>query len=241
MRKIHDYRIRGHVNGRTITGRGAGAIDTDTGTSEMEVDFSRMADSWDPRTIVLMCCDRALVMAAREAAGAVGMYRASGGYLTIGDDLAGANRESIMHTGDGRVMAHVRASSITDFRGGEPFDHSQVDGGISHLRRGINGIHRVPAFEGIMMQAGPGLVVVTTSYRAELEDGSTVYGSTHYPHYLPCQRNQLLGYQLLRVESVSQELDGCHLHSRVQAQVLALPPAVGPTSSFTDQLTTAAS
>lgn len=114
MRKTHDYRIQGHVNGRTITGRGGGTIDTDTGISEMDVDFSRMADGSDPRTIVLMCCDRALVMSARETADAVGMYRASGGYLTIGRDLAGANRESIMHTGDGRIMAHVRAGSISD-------------------------------------------------------------------------------------------------------------------------------
>lgn len=90
------------------------------------------------------------------------------------------------------------------------------------------------------MQAGPGLVVVTTSYRAELEDGTTVHGSTNYPHYLPKQRHELNTHQLLRVESISQELDGNHLHSQVTAKVLTLPPHED-TAGNTDQLTTTAS
>jgi hypothetical protein len=47
----------------------------------MEISFEKLPDGWDPRTIVLMCCDRAVVMASRETDGAVCMYRASGGYL----------------------------------------------------------------------------------------------------------------------------------------------------------------
>ncbi|MGH4017295.1 MAG: hypothetical protein ACRDSL_25895 [Pseudonocardiaceae bacterium] len=62
----HDYRIEGHVNGRHVLGRGSGQIDPSTGVSEMDVRFERMAEGWDPRTIVLMCCDRALIMAAQE-------------------------------------------------------------------------------------------------------------------------------------------------------------------------------
>lgn len=237
----HDYRISGHVNSRRVEGAGRGTINTSTGVSEMEVDFEQMADGWDPRTIVLMCCDRALVMAARETEGTVGMYRASGGHLTIGGHLAGASRESIMHDGDGQIMAHVRASSTTDFRGKDAFDHSRVEGGVSHLRRGVNGIARIPAFDGVMMQAGPGLVVVTTRYTAELEDGTTVCGTTTYPHYLPEQQVNVPYYQILRVESVEQELVGNRLASRVTTSVLPLtPPADDTVTATVERLTSMA-
>jgi hypothetical protein len=237
-RQDHEYRIDGHVNGRNVLGHGRGTIDINTGVSEMDVTFLEMADGWDPRTIVLMCCDRALVMAAREMDGTVGMYRASGGHLTIGRGLAGASRESIMHSGNGQIMAHVRASSVTDFRGRDAFDHSRIEGGLSHLKRETNGIAHIPAFDGVMMQAGPGLVVVTTRYTAELEDGTTIYGSTNYPHHLPEQAVEVPYYQILRVESVDQELDGNRLWSRVTASVLPMtPPAVDEVDAAAQRLT----
>lgn len=220
----HDYRIEGHVNGRHVLGRGVGEVDPSTGVSEMDVVFERMAEGWDPRTIVLMCCDRALVMAARETTGTVGMYRASGGVLSIGGHLPGNGRDSVMRTADGDLMAHVQATSMTDFRSETPFDHSRIEGGFSHLRRGVNGIKHIPAFDGVMMQAGPNLVVVTTRFSAELEDGSTIYGSTNYPHYLPEQAVDIPYYQILRVEAVEQELDGNHLYSKVTTRVLPLTP-----------------
>lgn len=211
----HDYRIEGAVNGRHVSGRGVGKIDPSSGVSEMDVTFDRMAEGWDPRTIVLMCCDRALIMAAKETTGTVGMYRASSGVLTIGGDLPGGDRESLMRNANGEVMAHVRASSRTDLRTAQAFDHSRIAGGFSHLRRGVNGIKHIPAFDGVMMQAGPNLVVVTTRFTAELEDGSTIYGSTNYPHYLPEQAVEIPYYQIVRVDSVEQELDGNHLYSKV--------------------------
>lgn len=229
----HDYRIEGHVNGRHVLGRGAGEIDTSTGVSEMEVTFDRMADGWDPRTIVLMCCDRALVMAAQETAGTVGMYRASGGVLTIGGHLPGNGRDSVMRNAEGELMAHVQATSTTDLRGDQRFDHSRIEGGFSHLRRGTNGIAHIPAFDGVMMQAGPNLVVVTTRFTAELEDGTTIFGTTNYPHYLPEQAVEIPYYQILRVESVEQELDGNHLYSKVTTQVLPLSPPADDTVSAT--------
>ncbi|WP_026455083.1 hypothetical protein [Saccharomonospora iraqiensis] len=227
----HDYRIEGHVNGRHVLGRGVGEIDVATGVSEMEVCFERMADGWDPRSIVLMCCDRALVMAARETADTVGMFRASGGVLSIGGHLPGNGRDSVLRTAEGELMAHVRATSTTDFRSGQPFDHSRVEGGISHLRRGVNGIRHIPAFDGVMMQAGPNLVVVTTRFTAELEDGTVIHGSTNYPHYLPEQTMEIPEHQLLHVESVGQELDGDHLHSTVTTQIL---PLASPGTNLTD-------
>jgi hypothetical protein len=75
-----------------------------------------------------------------------------------------------------------------------------------------------------MMQAGPNLVVVTTRYTAELEDGTTIYGSTTYPHYLPEQAVEIPYYQIVRVESVEQELNGNRLYSKVTARVLPLTP-----------------
>lgn len=223
----HDYRIEGHVNGRHVLGRGRGEIDPENGVSEMEVTFERMADGWDPRTIVLMCCDRALIMGAQETHGTVGMFRASRGLLSIGRDLPGNGRDSYMRTADGRTMAHVRATSNTNFATSHPHDESRIEGGISHLRRGVNGIREIPSFDGIMMQAGPKLVVVTTRFSAELEDGSTIYGSTNYPHYLPAQEVEVPYYQLVRVESVEQHLEGNHLYSRIVTRVLPLRPAAG--------------
>lgn len=229
----HDYRIAGHVNGRHVLGTGSGQIDPGTGVSEMDVTFEKIADGWDPRTIVLMCCDRALIMAARETPGTVGMHRASGGVLSIGGHLPGYGRESVMRTASGELMAHVRATSETDFRAGQPYDRSRVEGGFSHLRRGVNGISHIPAFDGVMMQSGPNTVVVTTRYTAELEDGTTIYGSTTYPHYLPEQAVQVPCFQILRVESVEQELAGNCLYSKVTTCVLPLnpPPADAVTAA----------
>ena len=207
----------------------------------MDVTFAEMADGWDPRTIVLMCCDRALIMAAQETAGTVGMYRASGGVLSIGGHLPGNPRDSVMRTAEGELMAHIQATSATDLRAEEPYDHSRIMGGFSHLRRGVNGIRHIPAFDGVMMQAGPNLVVVTTRFTAELEDGSTLYGSTNYPHYLPEQAVQIPYYQIVRVESVEQALDGDHLYSKVTTRVLPLtPPGDDTVSATVERLATLA-
>jgi len=228
----HAYRIDGHINGRRILGTGVGTIDLDAGVSEMEVDFDRLPEGWDPRTIVLMCCDRAMVMASREEGGAVGMLRASHGHLTIGRDLVNGLRWGMMRDAAGQVMVDVRASSETDLRGDRPFDASRVEGGLSHLRRGINGIARIAPFQGVMMQAGPRLITVTTSYEAVLEDGTTLYGSTYYPHYLPEQAVALPTVQMLHVEAVDQEFDGRRLHSRTTSRVtpmVEMPTAVAET------------
>lgn len=229
------------MNGRHVLGRGVGEIDPSTGVSEMNVTFERMAEGWDPRTIVLMCCDRALILAAQETPGTVGMYRASGGVLSIGGHLPGNGRDSAMRNTEGELMAHVQATSQTDFRGEKPFDHSRIEGGFSHLRRGVNGIKHIPAFDGVMLQAGPNLVVVTTRFTAELEDGATIYGSTNYPHYLPEQVVEIPYYQLVRVESVEQDLDGNHLYSKVTTRVLPLtPPGDDTVAATVERLTTMA-
>ncbi len=90
-----------------------------------------------------------------------------------------------------------------------------------------------------MMQAGPNLVVVTTRFTAELEDGSIVYGTTNYPHYLPEQKIEVPYYQLLRVESVEQDFDGKELYSKAVTKVLPFtPPAVDAISATVNRLTT---
>ncbi|MGH8901755.1 MAG: hypothetical protein ACRDYA_08730 [Egibacteraceae bacterium] len=227
----HGYRIEGNINGRTLLGIGAGSTDPTTGVSEMEVRFEQLPVGWDPRTIVLMCCDRATVMASRESDGAVGMYRASGGYVTIGRDLVNGTRWGMMRDADGQVMVDVRASSVTDFRHHTQYDHSRVEGGISHLRRGVNGIVEVRPFTGVMMQAGPKLIAVTTNYEAVLEDGSTLYGTTFYPHYLPAQAVELPGIQLLSILSIQQEFDGRRLWVSTESEVSLLAEVPSPAAA----------
>ncbi len=156
----HDYSVEGFVNERFVNGHGTGKIDPKTGTSEMEVTFTSLPDGWDPRTIVLMCCDRALVMASREVGGATSIRRASGGWLSIGRHLHDGGRDSVMYDDAGQILARVRATSETDFRGTTRFDRSRIEAGVSHLRPGRNGIAEIPAFDGVMMQAGPRLVTV---------------------------------------------------------------------------------
>lgn len=234
----HGYRIEGNINGRNVRGLGAGSTDPATGVSEMEVSFELLPDGWDPRTIVLMCCDRALVMASREVDGAVGMFQASGGYLTIGRDLVNGHRWGVMRDSNGLVMVDVRASSVTDFRDGNGrYDHSRIEGGISHLRQGVNGIAKVHPFTGVMVQAGPKLVTVTTSYEALLEDGTTLYGTTFYPHYLAEQAVELPGLQLLSVLSVDQEFDGRRLWVRTESEVAPLTRAELTTTATTTAAT----
>jgi hypothetical protein len=222
----HGYRIEGNVNERSLLGIGAGFADPATGVSEVEVRFEQIPAGWDPRTIVLMCCCRSLVMASRESGGAVGMYRASGGYMTIGRHLINGGRESMIRDGDGQVMAHARASSESDYRGDNPHDHSRVEHAVSHLHPGVNGVAHIMPFTGVMMQAGPKLVTLTTSYEVELEDGSTVHGATYYPHYLPEQQVELPSVQLLSVLSVQQEFDGKRLWMRTESEVT--PMVVAP-------------
>ncbi|GAA3727936.1 hypothetical protein HDA32_000264 [Spinactinospora alkalitolerans] len=218
----HRYRIEGDINSRAVLGVGSGYTDPVAGTSEMEVRFERLPSGWDPRTIVLMCCERATVTCSRESDGAVGMFQASGGYLTIGRDLVKVERRGTMRNAEGQIMVDVHASSVTDFRGEHRYDHSRIEGGTSHIHYGENGIAEVRPFTGVMMQAGPNLITVTTSYEAVLEDDSTLYGTTFYPHYLPQQRVQLPGLQLLSLVSIEQEFDGRTLWVRTESEVTPL-------------------
>jgi hypothetical protein len=61
---------------------------------------------------------------------------------------------------------------------------------------------------------------------AALEDGSILYGTTFYPHYLPHQAVELPGMQLLSVLSVKQDFDGKGLWVRTESEVLALAPGM---------------
>jgi hypothetical protein len=75
-----------------------------------------------------------------------------------------------------------------------------------------------------MVQVGPNLITVTTNYEAVLEDGSTLYGTTFYPHYLPHQAVELPGMQLLAVLSVQQDFDGKRLRVRTESEASPLVP-----------------
>lgn len=225
------YRLTGDVNSRLVDGTGAGRIDPDAGVSELDVSFAARPAGWDPRSIVLMCCSKSAVMGTREIGGAVGLYQASGGYLTIGRDLVRFGRRGVIRDHEARIMADVQASSRTDFRTERGTDESRIEGGVSHIEPGINGIAAVEQLSGIMVQAGPQLVTITTHYTVILEDGMTVWGTTFYPFFLSDQRVDLPGPQLLTVERVEQELIGNRMRMRTESTlsplVVAEPALVG--------------
>jgi len=216
MAIVSDYTISGHVNSRTVAGRGRGRIDFDSGVSELEVTFSKIAPGWDPRTIVLMCCDRMNIMGSRPLEGAVSLYEASGGYASIGRHIVNDFRRAKATDDDDELVVDVLASSLTDLRGAggdvRGRDDSRIEGGVSHLVPGRNGVAHIRRAVGLMQQASPKVVTVATSYEVELEDGSTMFGNTYYPHYLPEPKRVIPGPQLWRMDHVAQTFDGTTLH-----------------------------
>lgn len=214
----YDYTIDGTVNRLDkVEGRGMGTTDPDTGETTLTVHFDPLPEHWDPRTIIMMCCLRSLVMGSREINGAIGMYRASGGYLTIGHHIP-MKRGFTMVAEDGEVLVRGEASSITDFRPDRGADASSTDC-YSKLVPGVNGIARLRPFDGLMHQAGPNLVVVTTVFTAEMEDGRLAHGTTHYPHWLPEPKMVVPGPQLLRCTKVEQTLENGTLHLVTRTEV----------------------
>jgi hypothetical protein len=215
-----DYRIEGHVNGRALAGTGVGAVDPHSGTAEVEVTFTDLPTGWDPRTIILMCCNRATVFAPRSINGAATLLEASGGLADIGRSVIGACRWGYMRDAAGIVLADLRASSYTDLR--DPthgFDSSVVEGGISHLHPGTNGIKTIKPFTGVLTQAGPNMVTAHTTYEVELEDGTAGYGSTFYPYHLPDQKVILDKPHLLSVNDIHAEFDGVTAVLRLSATI----------------------
>jgi hypothetical protein len=230
----YSYHIDGRVNGRPVMGKGKGTTNPATGVSEMEVFFRRLPDGWDPRMIVLLCCDRSTVMAAREEGGAVGMHRAAGSYPSIDTPLINGFHWGLIRDMGGQTRADVWASSETGLRGKETFDYSHIEGSVTYLRPRVNGISAVHPFVGVMMQAGPYLVTVTTKYEAMLEDGSSVYGITYHLHFLPQQAVQLPSVQLLTMSAVQQEFDGEHLWVKTTSHVtpmVEMPTGAAPESA----------
>lgn len=218
MKIDHDYSIEGWVSGRIVLGEGKGTINRTLGVSEMEVKFSKLPATWDPRSIVLMCCNRALVMASREE-GAISMYTASKGCVTIGRDISQSNRIGVIHDGNGQLYANVQASSNTDLRGEVKIDSSRIESGFCNLTPGVNGINHVKPFSGTMLQSGPKIVTLVTSYEVETEDNKILFGYTFYPHYLPEQELMLDSIQELKIEKIEQELNGNVLWLRTTSVV----------------------
>jgi hypothetical protein len=227
---IHcDYAIDGTVNAlQKVRGAGTGLTDTERGETTLTVEFTALPDSWDPRTIVMMCCLRSLVMGSVELGGAVGMYRASGGQLTMGHHLD-KPRDFVLFNDSGELLVRGHATSITDFRPERGVDRSTTTC-TSRIKPGVNGISRLRPFEGLMQQVGPNLIMVTTVFEAEMEDGTLARGTTNYPHWLPEPRVPLPGPQILRVTKIEQTFDGGRLHLVTQTEVepLVLSRAARP-------------
>lgn len=217
-----DYRIDGNINSQQAQGHGRGLIGLDSGVNELEVEFNKMPANWDPRTIVLMCCDRVLFMGSRSLEGAVSPFEASGGYASIGRHIVNDFRRAKITDPEDRVLVDVAASSLTDLRGANPTDESRIEGGVSHLMPGRNGIARIISASGLMQQASPRMVTLATRYEVELEDGMIATGHTYYPHYFPEPAMALPGPQQWRMEQVRQEFDGNRLWVQTVTSVAPL-------------------
>lgn len=95
-------------------------VGADDGAGELEVEFAERPVGWDPRTIVLMCCSRAVGVPAREDDGAASLLRVSGGKTTIGIDLPNFPRRAALTDESGQLRAEVSASSRTDLADQQP-------------------------------------------------------------------------------------------------------------------------
>jgi hypothetical protein len=190
-------------------------VDADSGVGELEVTFSDLPESWDPRTIVLMCCSTMNVMGTRAVAGAVSFSDASGGRISIGRHIASDIRRAKVVNEAGAVLVDVEATSLGELVGAEPSDHSTVRGGISRLVPGVNGIRTVRRVDGVLQQISPHQLTLATRYVIELEDDTLAYGHTYYPYYLPEPRARLAGPQAWRMDRLTQEFDGRTLHAQV--------------------------
>ncbi len=222
-----DYTIEGHINSQFVRGVGKGLINRSTGVNELEVEFQEIADSWDPRTIVLMCCDRVTFMGSRGVAGGVGLLEASGGYASIGRHIVNDFRQAKMVDSDNRVLVDVRASSLTDLRKDRPSDESRIEGGVSHLVPGRNGVRAIRSVSGIMQPISPQMTTLATRYEVELEDDTTAIGHTYYPHFLPEPQIALPGPQIWRMEQIDQEFDGRRLRVQTVTSVAPLSETHG--------------
>lgn len=222
------YSIDGHLRPGSISGRGTMRVGADAGAGELEVEFAERPLGWDPRTIVLMCCSRAVGMPAREDGGAASLLRISGGRTTIGIDLPNFPRRAALTDESGQLRAEVSAASRTDLADQQPYDCSTVIGGFSRMEPGDDGLAVVESVTGVMQQSGPRLVTVTTTYQVRTEQGELLTGTTFYPHYLPNPQAALAGPQAFSLDVEELTWDGRTMYARARACVAQLH-AVFPT------------
>lgn len=201
------YEISGEIDSGEVYGKGVGKMNTDTGESYLSVDFDSIPQGWDPRTITLICCSRVAGVGAREIDGAKNLLTLSKGNIAIDP----RPRRGMVGT-DKRLLADLYARSHTELLTESPRDISYLDSGFSHLNVGENGVKEVlTPYSLIMEQAGANMIHARSNYKARLENGEEVIGTTFYPHYLKSQTEMLSSKQEIIMETVDHVLDGNHL------------------------------
>lgn len=216
------YAIDGALSNGEISGTGVIRVGADAGVGELEVQFDQRPTGWDPRTLVLMCCSRAVGMSARESAGATSLLSASGGVTTIGVDLPALPRRAALTDERGKLRAEVSASSRTDWASSQPYDLSTVLDGFSRMEPGHSGLASVDSVTGVMLQSGTYLLTVTTSYQVRTEEDEQLFGTTFYPHYLPAPHATLARPQAFSLDVEELSWDGRTMCARTRAEVAPL-------------------
>lgn len=205
------YRIEGAVNNEPVLGDGRGSFSSKSGESEMRVSFLTRPVDWDPRSILLICCARVFAAGARADHGATNLVDLTSGRILIGGSAEAEQRQGRILGADGRSLLSVKASSETHLASPPRVDRTVVEGGISRLRPGDNGISRIDSLEGVMIQSAPGRIALMTSFRGELESGEVFAGYSYYPHVIESQLKGLDGPQQFSLEAVEQSLVGDEL------------------------------
>lgn len=219
------YSIVGNLEGSPIEGHGVIRADPHQGLGEIEVKFQKRPRLWDPRTIVLCCCSRAIGAPARQSYGAASLLDLSGGFITIGEDLQGVCRRASIVDDEGLLRAEISATSLTNLSGDNPYDRSRVVGGFSRMEPGASGVAAIETVSGIMLQCSPHLVTLTTTYDIVCEDGSTLHGTTYYPHFLPRPVGTMVAPQHFELQVEELSFDNETMFARTYASVTPIAMA----------------
>ena len=207
MNKTVEYILGGKFDNGTVKAYGKGFFNSKTGESELNVTFDKLPKNWDPRTITLICCYRMMGFNSLEIDGAKSLENLSQGKINIGTDLPDVTRKGFMYDEKGELLTNISAYADFDLQKNNNHDISTIKEGFSKLQPGVNGIDKIiTPFSGSMMQVGPNLVVVNTSYEVILENGQRAFGTTMYPNYMPNQKEKLPFNQILTITDLETTL-----------------------------------
>lgn len=193
-----DYQLTGCVNNAPLEVTGKGIADFSFGIYEMSLSLPRVPMHWDPAFVILICCDRMMGVCAKQEKNALNIHSLSGGNHTL------AWRQAGIYDEGGREVGYASASSHGRKEGNTLFSRSQLLTGHIHLGLLEKVIRIATPFTATMMKFGPDMVLITSAYSFETDQGNKYKGYTVYP-YRMADKKTIDGPQLLTIESVDFE------------------------------------